>query len=152
MSGQPGKEARQFVKFNFFKLDRAFRRLSDDKQRDAKLEFYNAIRQFNRRMLLRPYSLMGTRADAELLLWQIAESPLPFQELAAAIMGTAMGSYLNLAYSYFSQTKRSIYEIRDNPDSAEQSTVQSRCAYRRGLVSLTGLRIPRDSACPERDE
>ncbi len=31
-------------------------------------------------------------------------------------MATRMGSYLTLAVSYLSQTKRSIYEIRDNPD------------------------------------
>jgi chlorite dismutase len=67
-------------------------------------------------MLLRPYSTMGTRADAELLLWQIAESPMPFQELATAIASTAMGGYLDIAYSFLSQTKRSIYEIRDNPE------------------------------------
>jgi chlorite dismutase len=67
-------------------------------------------------MLLRPYSLMGTRADAELLLWQITESVEPFQELATAIMSTRMGAYLDLPASYLSQTKRSIYEIRDNPD------------------------------------
>jgi chlorite dismutase len=58
---------------------------------------------------------MGTRADAELLLWQIAESPLPFGELATEIMRTRMGGYLEISASFLSQTKRSIYEIRDNP-------------------------------------
>jgi chlorite dismutase/nitrite reductase/ring-hydroxylating ferredoxin subunit len=66
-------------------------------------------------LLLRPYTLMGTRADAELLLWQIAESIEPFQELATAILSTRMGGYLTMAFSYLSQTKRSVYEIRDNP-------------------------------------
>ena len=51
----------------------------------------DTITSFNRRMLLRPYSTMGTRADAELLLWQIAEKPEVFQDLAAAIMRTQMG-------------------------------------------------------------
>ena len=74
-------------------------------------------------MLLRPYSTMGTRADAELLLWQIAESPMPFQELATAIMSTRMGAYLNIVYSYLSQTKRSIYEIRDNPEEDEERLI-----------------------------
>jgi chlorite dismutase len=76
----------------------------------------HTIETFNRRMLLRPYSLMGTRADAELLLWQIAESIEPFQELAAAMMATPIGAYLTLTTSLLSQTKRSVYEIRDNPD------------------------------------
>ncbi len=107
---------RQYVRFAFYKIDPQWRRLSPDEQIAQKIEFIEMIETFNRRMLLRPYTLMGTRADVELLLWQIAESIEPFQELAAAIMGTQMGSYLTLAVSYLSQTKRSIYEIRDNPD------------------------------------
>lgn len=114
---------RQYVRFAFYKIDPAWRRLPPEKQIEQKHELLDVIKSFNRRMLLRPYSTMGTRADAELLLWQIAESPIPFQELAAAIMKTRMGSYLNMAYSYFSQTKRSIYEIRDNPEEDEERLV-----------------------------
>ncbi|PJF37920.1 MAG: hypothetical protein CUN55_19630, partial [Phototrophicales bacterium] len=88
---------RQYVRFAFYKVDPMWRRLPPQKQAEHKQELLETIQSFNRRMLLRPYSLMGTRADAELLLWQIAESPIPFQELAAAIMNTAMGGYLTLA-------------------------------------------------------
>jgi chlorite dismutase len=107
---------RQYVRFAFYTLDPAWRRLPVETQAAQKRDLVATIEGFNRRMLLRPYSLMGTRADAELLLWQIAESPLPFQELATALMRTEMGAYLTLSYSYFSQTKRSIYEIRDGLD------------------------------------
>jgi chlorite dismutase/nitrite reductase/ring-hydroxylating ferredoxin subunit len=106
---------RQYVRFAFYTLDPAWRRLSSGEQADHKRELAAAITGFDRRMLLRPYSLMGTRAGAELLLWQIAESLEPFQELATAIMATRMGGYLQLAASYLSQTKRSVYDIRDNP-------------------------------------
>jgi chlorite dismutase/nitrite reductase/ring-hydroxylating ferredoxin subunit len=103
---------RQYVRFAFYKVDPLWRRLPAEEQAEQKQELFDVIKVFNRQMLLRPYSTMGTRSDAELLLWQIAETPLAFQELAAAIMQTCMGSYLNLAYSFFSQTKRSLYEIR----------------------------------------
>lgn len=103
---------RQYVRFAFYTVDPLWRRLPSEEQAEQKQELLDVIKGFNRRMLLRPYSTMGTRADAELLLWQIAETPLAFQALAAAIMQTQMGSYLNLAYSYLSQTKRSLYEIR----------------------------------------
>lgn len=103
---------RQYVRFAFYTLDPVWRRLPADEQIEHKKELLAVIKSFNRRMLLRPYSTMGTRADAELLLWQIAETPEVFQDLAKAIMKTRMGAYLNLAYSYLSQTKRSIYEIR----------------------------------------
>jgi chlorite dismutase len=113
-SGKPTK--RQYIRFAFYTVDPLWRRLPAQEQADHKLELIEAIEGFNRRMLLRPYSLMGTRADAELLLWQIAESPLPFGELATEIMRTRMGGYLRMGASYLSQTKRSIYEIRDNPN------------------------------------
>ncbi|MCA9892790.1 MAG: chlorite dismutase family protein [Anaerolineae bacterium] len=110
---------RQYVRFAFYKVDPLWRRLPAQEQAEQKRELLDVIRTFNRRMLLRPYSLMGTRADAELLLWQISEDPQPFRELATAIACTRMGSYLTMAYSYFSQTKRSLYEIRTPDGDAE---------------------------------
>lgn len=107
---------RQFVRFAFYKLDPAWRRLPDAEQVEQKLELARVIESFNQTMLLRPYSLMGTRADVELLLWQITESLEPIQGFASAVASTRLGSYLTIAASYLSQTKRSIYEIRDNPD------------------------------------
>ena len=129
-SHQPGKDQprnvskRQYVRFAFYKIDPLWRRLPAVQQAAQKRELMETIEGFKRRMLLRPYSLMGTRGDAELLLWQIAESPQPFQELATAIMRTTMGSYLQLVYSYFSQTKRSIYEIRGALGDQERLIIQ----------------------------
>jgi chlorite dismutase len=100
-----------------------WRRLTPEKQATQKRELLATIESFGRRMLLRPYSLMGTRADAELLLWQITESIEPFQELATAIAKTRLGGYLNLTTSYLSQTKRSIYEIRDVPGEDEERLI-----------------------------
>ena len=115
--------ARQYVRFAFYKVDPLWRRLPPEEQAEHKLELHDTITSFNKRMLLRPYSTMGTRADTELLLWQIAESPMPFQELATAIVRTRMGAYLSLTHSYFSQTKRSIYEIRDNPNEDHERLI-----------------------------
>lgn len=112
---------RQYVRFAFYTVDPLWRRLPPEEQIEHKHELLDVIKSFNRQMLLRPYSTMGTRADAEILLWQIAESPDVFQDLAKAIMKTRMGSYLKLSYSYLSQTKRSIYEIRiGSEDEAEE--------------------------------
>jgi chlorite dismutase len=116
---------RQYVRFAFYKLDPLWRRLPADEQIAQKRELVEAIEGFNRRMLLRPYSTVGTRADVDLLLWQIAESPLPFQELATAIAATRMGGYLNIAHSLLSQTKRSVYEIRDNPGEDKERLIIS---------------------------
>lgn len=117
---------RQYVRFAFYKVDPLWRRLPAKEQAEHKQELLDVITRFNRRMLLRPYSTMGTRADTELLLWQIAETPQVFQDLAAAIMQTRMGSYLIMAYSYFSQTKRSLYEIRTPTADGEEEDPDER--------------------------
>lgn len=122
-TGKRDLTKRQYVRFAFYKLDPTWRRLPAEEQIEHKHELLNVIERFNRRMLLRPYSTMGTRADAELMLWQIAETPLYFQELATAIMRTQMGAYLELTYSYLSQTKRSVYEIRGAHDADEEQLV-----------------------------
>jgi chlorite dismutase len=121
----PGGGGRQYVKFSFFKLDNSFRRLPDDKQRAAKLEFVSTIRQFNRRMLLRSYSLVGLRGDTDFMLWQVASTAEPFQELMTALLNTALGPYLSMPYSFFAITRRSIYDIGEMVEgkSAEERIV-----------------------------
>ncbi len=123
--GSQGGADRQYVKFSFFKLDNAFRRLPDDRQRAAKLEFVSTIRQFNRRMLLRSYTLVGLRGDADFMLWQVAASAEPFQELMTAILSTSLAPYLEMPYSLFAITRRSIYDIGEmvGGKSAEERIV-----------------------------
>lgn len=115
-----GLGKRQYVRFAFYKIDPIWRRLDLQVQADHKKELNKIITSFNRRMLLRPYSTIGTRADTEILFWQIADSPLVFQEFGAAIIKTKMGAYLELKYSYFSQTKRSIYELPPSFGDSEE--------------------------------
>jgi chlorite dismutase/nitrite reductase/ring-hydroxylating ferredoxin subunit len=102
---------RQYVRFAFYKIDPVWRRLPPEEQVVQKRELLETIESFNQRMLLRPYSLTGTRSDVDLLLWQITERLEPFQELATAIAGARMGGYLTIAHSLLSQTKRSIYDF-----------------------------------------
>src|SRR2546428_5960266 len=76
MSAQPS-EKRQAVRFAFYKLDGAWRRLSADRQAASKLEFGEVIESFHGRLLLRPYRLVGIRGDCDFLLWQGGEAPVP---------------------------------------------------------------------------
>jgi chlorite dismutase/nitrite reductase/ring-hydroxylating ferredoxin subunit len=113
---------RQYVRFAFYQIAPEWRRLPNETQQAHKQEFFDVITTFERRMLLRPYTLTGSRADTDLLLWQIAETPIIFQQLATAIHRTAIAGFLRMTHSYISQTKRSIYEIRgqEADDRAEQ--------------------------------
>jgi chlorite dismutase len=121
------RAGRQFVKYSFYKLNSTFRRLPDHKQIDAKHEFIEAVQHLNQRMLLRSYSLFGLRADADFMLWQVAATLEPFQQLATAIFSTTLGAYLDLTYSYQGATRRSIYEIPEalqGHDEEDQLTVE----------------------------
>ncbi|MCL4544127.1 MAG: chlorite dismutase family protein, partial [Chloroflexi bacterium] len=103
--------SRQCVKYSFYRVDPAFRRLPEVKQRDLKLEFIGTIRSFNRRMLLRSYSLFGLRGDVDFMLWQVAEDVESFNALAMAIFSTDMGPYLHTPHSFLAMTRKSQYDI-----------------------------------------
>jgi len=122
MSSQ--QEQRQLVRYLFFKLDPAWRRLSMDRQIDQKVELGEAIRGFQAKSLLRSYSLMGTRGDVDFMLWQATEDLETLQALETAIFSTRLGAYLTTPYSYLAMTKRSIYDFPDVPEEESQITVR----------------------------
>ncbi len=104
---------RQFVRFAFFRVDPAWKRL-DAVRREADIaEFIAAVEQFQGRMLLRSYTLVGMRGDAEFLLWQVTEDLTILREFATRLNQTRLGQYLHLPHAFLSMTRRSIYEIRD---------------------------------------
>src|SRR2546421_6781792 len=104
-------ERRQVVRFAFYKLDSAWRRLPAERQASAKLEFGETIESFAGRLLLRPYGLVGIRGDCDFLLWQVAEDLDALVELQTALTRTDLGAYLSIPYSYLAMTRRSIYEF-----------------------------------------
>jgi chlorite dismutase len=98
------------VAFTFYRLRReALVLLKEQRQQMAK-EFVAAADAAAEHLgLLRPYSLLGTRADADFLLWQAAERPEDLQRFAAALRRTALFAYLETPYHYLSMTRRSMY-------------------------------------------
>ncbi len=59
---------RHFVKYTFLKVDPAWRRLDDERRAEDKREFIAACEDFADGHLLRAFSLVGTRGDADLML------------------------------------------------------------------------------------
>src|SRR5438093_4033711 len=114
MSSKPS-EKRQVVRFAFYKLDTAWRRLSAERQASSKIEFGETIECFNGHLLLRPYGLVGIRGDCDFLLWQVAEDLDSLVALQTALNRTDLGAYLTLPYSYLAMTRRSIYEFPEDP-------------------------------------
>src|SRR5205823_12715149 len=59
--------------------------------------------------VLRAYSTLGTRGDADFLLWMVSDRLEDFQELQMDLRRTRLGSHLETPYSYLAMTKRSQY-------------------------------------------
>src|SRR5438094_10058272 len=114
-------ERRQVVRFAFYKLDNAWRRLSAERQAASKIEFGETIDSFHGRLLLRPYGLVGIRGDCDFLLWQVAEDLDSLVALQTALNRTDLGAYVAVPYSYLAMTRRSLYAFPEAPGARQPS-------------------------------
>jgi len=106
---------RQYVRLLFLKLDQVWRRMTAAEQAAQKRDLAESILQHRRRMLLRSYSLAGTRGDADLLLWQVADDVEAFHGFQTELWSTRMGGYLSIAHSYLGVIRRSMYQFPEDP-------------------------------------
>ncbi|HET7790310.1 MAG TPA: chlorite dismutase family protein [Gemmatimonadales bacterium] len=119
-----GAERRQVVRYAFYKLDPAWRRLTPERQSAAKTEFADTIESFRGRLLLRPYGLVGIRGDCDFLLWQVGEDLESLVDLQTALNRTDLGAYLATPFSYLAMTRRSIYEFSEDPNQQSRLVIQ----------------------------
>ncbi len=105
----PTKDGRQFVRYSFYKLQSAWRHLDDAQKQAGKRELAAVIAERSGGMMVRSYSLVGTRADADFFLWTVAESLESLQSLATAVHSTGLGRYLDMPYAYLAMTRKSVY-------------------------------------------
>src|SRR5215218_4468183 len=99
----------QYVNYLFFKLDPVWRRMGDEEREEGKKEFLAEVEEHSQEMLLRSFSLMGLRSDADFMLWRIGYDLDAFEKMTSALMNTGLGRYLAVTYSYFALSRRSIY-------------------------------------------
>ena len=100
---------RYFTRYSFYKVDPAWRRLVQGDRDRGREEFAAVVDEFTTQMSIGSYSLLGTRGDADFLLWQISPSLELLDGLAAQLNRTALGTYLDTPYSYLAMTRRSPY-------------------------------------------
>jgi chlorite dismutase len=106
----PDIEYDNFLKITLFKLDQSYRRLDADEREKGKKEFADLIGELSTEDDIRTYSMVGTRADAELMLVQDSTSVDTFHALSKGINQSLMGGYLDQAYSYLSIRRKSRYK------------------------------------------
>lgn len=124
----PPRERRQVVRYAFYRLDPAWRRLPAERQAAAKAEFGETLERYHGKLLLRPYGLVGIRGDCDFLLWQVAEDLDALVELQSVLNRTDLGAYLTVPYSYLAMTRRSIYEFPQDPLHDQRLVIQPSAA------------------------
>ena len=100
---------RHFVKYTFLSIDPAWRRLDRDRRAEDKREFLAACEDFGEDHLLRAFSLVGTRGDAEMMLLSQAENLDRIHEFHVVLAQSGLMKWCSIPYSFLAMTKPSEY-------------------------------------------
>jgi chlorite dismutase len=111
----------QAVHFSFYKLRPSWWQLSPQERRQAGEDFLSLLAKWDEKLLLVPYSLVGIRADCDLMLWKAAESVDDVHKLGIDIAASPIGPHLETTYAYLSMTKRSIY-VREHQHEGQEGS------------------------------
>jgi chlorite dismutase len=112
---------RQFVNFAYYKLDPAFRRLSESDKQQARAEFISVSDMRISGLMSLTYSTVGLRPDCDFLLWRIGQTTDQFQQHSQAINKSRLGAFLTTPHSFVSMTKRSMYIDKLDPFHTAES-------------------------------
>ena len=124
---------RDFVKYSFFKVDPAWRRLPPEEREQSKREFAEVVNESSRGMTIASYSLVGTRGDVDFMLWKISPQLEPIDELMGQLNRTELGKYLAMPHSYLAMTRRSPYVDNHQHEGQEGAGTTMRIIGRKYL-------------------
>ncbi len=99
-----------FVQYLTFKADPAWRRLPEDERRRGRDEFAEELDRSQ--VSSYAYSTLGMKADADLFLWRMSESPEPLQVSLSGLLQTGLGLHLTLTHSFIGLVRSSTYVRR----------------------------------------
>jgi chlorite dismutase len=103
------RERRQYVRFAFYKIDPAWRRLPAAERAAQRAELTHVVDDWAERIIVRTYSTVGTRGDCDFMIWQVSENLDDFQAFASDVLSSELGAYLETPHHYLSMTKHSTY-------------------------------------------
>ena len=103
------KSSYRYVKYTFFKVEPEWKRLPNATSEASKKDFLNKLKQYERELSIRTYSLTGTRADVDFATWLITDSVEAIQDTHVSLLKTSLGKYLTTPYSYLAMFKPSEY-------------------------------------------
>lgn len=128
MTKQADSPPSQYVKFSFFKFSPSWRGLRE--KAAAAKEFASVVGAWGGSdgKILRSYTLVGIRPDADLMLWQISNRLEDHADLGSALRQTQAGPHFDEPYGYLAVTKRSIY-IDDHVHEGQGTHVPGGAKY-----------------------
>ncbi|MFQ5589012.1 MAG: chlorite dismutase family protein [Nitrospiria bacterium] len=110
---------RQYVNYQFFKVDPLWRRLPAEEREAGKKEFEAVVAEFDSKVMTVPYSTVGIRPEVDFMLWRISYELEDLQDMMVKVLQTRLGKYLNTPYSYLAMTKRSTYVDKHSHEGSE---------------------------------
>jgi len=116
---------RQFVKYTFLKVAPEWLRLDAETRALHKREVLAACEDFAAERLLRAFSLVGTRGDADLLLLTQAANLERIHEFHVLFQQGGLAAYSSIPHSFLAMTKPSEY--------SEESRLEVRPGHSRYL-------------------
>ena len=127
------EDARDFVKYSFYKVAPQWRQLPREQRERGKAEFAATLAEFADRIAMSSYSLVGTRGDVDFMLWKVSRSLEAIDELMAQLNRTELAGYLHTPHSYLAMTRRSPYVDDHRHEGQEGATATMRIVGRKYL-------------------
>jgi chlorite dismutase len=109
-----GQEPTQYAAYRFGKIDPAWRRLPVEERAAMKETYAEVVEDWQGRMQVLSYSLVGVRPDADFFFWVLTERYEDLRDFAADLNATPLAGWLETPYSYLAATLSSKYFERDS--------------------------------------
>jgi len=110
-----------FVHVLTLKVDPTWRTLPDDRREGEIVEFQRAIERTDRSVSTITYSMVGLRADAELLFFRVAPTLEALEEAASLALRSGVGRFMRVAHSFLGLLRPSRYVRK--PTVQEQAII-----------------------------
>jgi chlorite dismutase len=114
-------DGRLVVKYTFYKMDPAWRRLPESERRDQKARFLAAF-EGAKGVRTRSYSTVGTRGDCDFFLWLISEESDAVHRFHASLNQTSLAGWMSAPYSYLAMTRKSPYVGEHHQHEGQEGT------------------------------
>ena len=118
---------RRYVHVLALRVDPAWRFADVDSRAAERREFLDAEGRARERVTTYTYSMIGTRADAEILFWRLGASLEELEETASELLRSGFGRWCRIAYSMIGLVRPSAYvKERTEQEQAMFSGTRSR--------------------------